>query len=114
MMRMSHPFSLIMERTASSLCTIIDSMAFVLKTNIAIFALIKNSPVMAEDPLERIEREERERKANGGLKTTLTILIIIALALAGVLGYMLYQRSQLVSQLEEEKTELAAQMSELQ
>ena len=69
---------------------------------------------MAEDPLERIEREERERKANGGLKTTLTILIIVAVALAGVLGYMLYQRSTLVKQLEVEKAELAEQMVELQ
>ena len=69
---------------------------------------------MAEDPLERIEREERERKANGGLKTTLYILVVLAVALACVLGYMLYQRSQLVSQLESEKEELAGQMEELQ
>ena len=69
---------------------------------------------MAEDPLERIEREERERKANGGLKATLWILIVIALALAGVLGYMLYQRNNLVNQLESEKAELAQQMTELQ
>ena len=69
---------------------------------------------MAEDPLERIERQERERKANGGLKTTLWILIVIALALAGVLGYMLYQRNTLVNQLESEKAELAQQMTELQ
>ena len=69
---------------------------------------------MAEDPLERIERQERERTANGGLKTTLWILIVIALALAGVLGYMLYQRNNLVNQLEGEKEELAQQMTELQ
>ena len=69
---------------------------------------------MAEDPLERIERQERERKANGGLRTTLYILIALAVALAGVLGYMLYQRSNLVNQLEDEKAELATQMSELQ
>ena len=69
---------------------------------------------MAEDPLERIEREERERKANGGLKTTLWILIAVAVALAGVLGYMLYQRNNLVNQLEGEKAELAQQMTELQ
>ena len=69
---------------------------------------------MAEDPLERIERQERERKANGGLRTTLYILIALAVALAGVLGYMLYQRNNLVNQLEDEKAELATQMSELQ
>ena len=69
---------------------------------------------MAEDPLERIERQERERKANSGLRATLWILVVIALALAGVLGYMLYQRNNLVNQLEGEKAELAAQMTELQ
>ncbi|MBO7397200.1 MAG: hypothetical protein J6T89_03995 [Bacteroidales bacterium] len=69
---------------------------------------------MAEDPLERIEREERERKQNGGLKTVLTILCCVAVALALCLGYLLYQRSNLVKQLESEKQELAQQMSELQ
>ncbi|MBO4585145.1 MAG: hypothetical protein J5675_01605 [Bacteroidales bacterium] len=69
---------------------------------------------MAEDPLERIERQERERKQNGGLRTTLYIMIVLAIALAGVLGYMLYQRNNLVTQLESEKAELAEQMSELQ
>ncbi|MBR6886074.1 MAG: hypothetical protein IKN13_01535 [Bacteroidales bacterium] len=69
---------------------------------------------MAEDPLERIARQEREKQQNGGLRTTLYILICIAVALGAVLGYMLYQRNGLVKQLEGEKAELAAQMSELQ
>ena len=69
---------------------------------------------MAEDPLERIEREERERKANGGLRTTLIVLTVIAVALAGVLTYMLVQRGKLVKQLEVEKAELTEQMVELQ
>ena len=69
---------------------------------------------MAEDPLERIERQERERKEKGGLRTTLIILTCIAVALAAGLGYMLYQRSGLVNQLEGEKAELAQQMAELQ
>ena len=67
-----------------------------------------------EDPLERIERQERERKEKGGLRTTLIVLCCIAAALAAGLGYMLYQRSGLVKQLEGEKQELAQQMVALQ
>lgn len=67
-----------------------------------------------EDPLERIAREERERKEKKGPRTLMTVLAIVALLLALVLGYMLYQRSQLVTALESEKTELAQQMMELQ
>ena len=44
----------------------------------------------------------------------MTILADIALILAGVLGYMLYQRNALVKDLEGEKAELAQQMVELQ
>jgi myosin heavy subunit len=69
---------------------------------------------MAEDPLERIERQERERKEKGGLRTTLIVLCCIAVALAAGLGYMLYKRSGLVNQLEGEKAELAQQMVALQ
>ena len=69
---------------------------------------------MVEDPLERIEREERERKEKKGPRTLMAVLAAIALVLAGVLGYMLYQRSALVKDLEGEKAELARQMVELQ
>ena len=69
---------------------------------------------MTEDPLERIERQERERKEKGGLRTTLIVLCCVAAALAAGLGYMLYQRSGLVNQLEGEKQELAQQMVALQ
>ena len=69
---------------------------------------------MTEDPLERIEREERERKEKKGPRTLMAILAAIALALAGTLGYMLYQRSALVKDLEGEKQELARQMVDLQ
>jgi len=67
-----------------------------------------------EDPLERIEREERERKEKKGPRTVMTILACVAAALALVLGYLLYQRNTLVSALENEKTELAQQMKDLQ
>jgi hypothetical protein len=70
--------------------------------------------MMTEDPLERIEREERERKEKKGPRTLMTILAAIALVLAGTLGYMLYQRSALVKDLEGEKQELARQMVDLQ
>ena len=69
---------------------------------------------MSEDPLERIEREERERKENKGTRTLLAVLAGVAAVLAIVLGYMLYQRSNLVKALEGEKQELAQQMVELQ
>ena len=69
---------------------------------------------MAEDPLERIEREERERKENKGPRTAMIILAVVAVALGGVLGYMLYQRNSLVKDLETEKAELAQQMVALQ
>jgi myosin heavy subunit len=69
---------------------------------------------MTEDPLERIEREERERKEKKGPRTLMTVLAIVAGVLALVLGYLLYQRNTLVSQLEIEKADLAKQMVELQ
>ena len=69
---------------------------------------------MTEDPLERIEREERERKEKKGPRTVMTILAAVAAILAAVLGFMLYQRSVLVGDLENEKAELAQQMTDLQ
>ena len=70
---------------------------------------------MTEDPLERIEREEREKKnRNGGLKTATIILAVAALALAGALAWIWGQKSSLVSELEDEKTELTQQLMSLQ
>ena len=69
---------------------------------------------MIEDPLERIEREERERKEKKGPRTVMIILAVVAAALACVLGFMLYQRNNLVQDLEAEKAELAQQMVALQ
>lgn len=69
---------------------------------------------MTEDPLERIEREERERREKKGPRTLMTVLAIVAGVLVLVLGYLLYQRNGLVSQLEVEKAELAQQMVQLQ
>lgn len=67
-----------------------------------------------EDPLERLERKEAERKVNGPLKTIMYIMIAIAVALAAALVYTLMSKKTLVSQLNEEKMELAAQLDSLQ
>ena len=70
---------------------------------------------MTEDPLERIEREEREKKnRNGGLKTATIILAVAALALAGALAWVYSQKSTLVGELEDEKAELTQQLLNLQ
>ena len=70
---------------------------------------------MAEDPLERIEREEREKKQrNGGLKTVMWVLVAVAAVLAAALGYLLNQKSGLVKELEVEKADLTEQMLALQ
>ena len=71
---------------------------------------------MAEDPLERIEREEREKKSrkNTGLKTATVILAAAAAALAVALGYITTQKNGLVRELEEEKADLTEQMVALQ
>ena len=70
---------------------------------------------MTEDPLERIEREEREKKnRNGGLKTATIILAVAALALAGALAWIWGQKSNLVNELEGEKAELTQQLLNLQ
>ena len=70
---------------------------------------------MTEDPLERIEREEREKKnRNGSLKTATIILAVAALALGGALAWIWSQKSSLVNELEGEKAELTQQLLNLQ
>ena len=70
---------------------------------------------MTEDPLERIEREEREKKnRNGSLKTATIILAVAALALGGALAWIWGQKSSLVNELEGEKAELTQQLLNLQ
>lgn len=67
-----------------------------------------------EDPLERLERQEAEKKANGGLKTVMIIMIVVAVGLAAALAYVLNSKNKLVGQLNDEKTDLTEQLIALQ
>lgn len=63
--------------------------------------------------MERRERENqlaREKK----LKRTMWILVVVAVALVAVLGYVWSQKSSLISELEDEKRDLTEQMESLQ
>ena len=68
---------------------------------------------MKEDPLERLEREEREKK-NGGLKSVMYALAAVAVLLAGALAYVWFQKSSLVKDLNLEKEDLTEQIVALQ
>ena len=68
---------------------------------------------MKEDPLERLEREEREKK-NGGLKSVRYALAAVAVLLAGALAYVWFQKSSLVKDLNLEKEDLTEQIVALQ
>ena len=67
-----------------------------------------------EDPLEKFERRDSERKANGPLKTVMYVMIVVAVALAAALAYVLVSKNSLVEELNFEKMELAAQLDSLQ
>lgn len=68
---------------------------------------------MKEDPLERLEREEREKK-NDGLKSVMYALAAVAVLLAGALAYVWFQKSSLVKDLNLEKEDLTEQIVALQ
>lgn len=67
-----------------------------------------------EDPIEKLERKEAERKASGGLKTAVIAMTAIAAVLAAVLIYILLSKNKLVSALNEEKVDLTEQLQALQ
>jgi len=67
-----------------------------------------------EDPLERLERKENEKKANGGLKTAMIAMIAVAVVLAVALVYVLTSKNKLVGQLNDEKRDLTEQIQMLQ
>lgn len=67
-----------------------------------------------EDPLQRLERKEAEKKSNSGLKTVMIIMTVLAVILAGILAYVWMSNRTLVSQLTLEKEELTEQVQALQ
>jgi DNA repair ATPase RecN len=67
-----------------------------------------------EDPLERLERKEQERKANGGPRTVMYAMIAVAVLLAAALAYVLWQKNSLVGELEKDKAALTEQIVALQ
>ena len=67
-----------------------------------------------EDPLERLERKENEKKTNGGLKTVMIAMVAVAAVLAVALVYVLTSKNKLVGQLNDEKKDLTEQIQMLQ
>ena len=68
---------------------------------------------MTEDPLERLDREENEKK-NSGLKKTMHLMIALVVALAALLAYIWISKALLVRDLNSEKEDLTAQIVTLQ
>ena len=50
-----------------------------------------------EDPIEKLERKQAEKKSNSGLKTVMIAMIVIALALGAALYYVLTSKNKLVN-----------------
>ena len=67
-----------------------------------------------EDPIEKLERKQAEKKSNGGLKALMIAMIVIALGLAAALFYVLSSKNKLVSDLNQEKQDLTEQIEALQ
>lgn len=68
---------------------------------------------METDPIMRREAEEKLAKVKS-LKTTMYVLVGVAVALVAVLAYVWSQKSALISELEDEKQDLTVQMENLQ
>lgn len=70
---------------------------------------------MKEDPLERLDREAREKQEkNSGLKKIMIALIVLAVILAAALAFIWIQKANLVNELELEKDDLTEQIVALQ
>ena len=67
-----------------------------------------------EDPIEKLERKQAEKKSNGGLKAVMIAMIVIALGLAAALYYVMSSKNKLVNELNEEKADLTEQIVALQ
>lgn len=68
---------------------------------------------METDPIMRREAEEKLSKVKS-LKTTMYVLVGVAVALVAVLAYVWSQKSALINELEDEKQDLTVQMENLQ
>jgi DNA repair ATPase RecN len=67
-----------------------------------------------EDPIEKLERQQAEKKSNGGLKAVMIAMIVVALGLAAALWYVMSSENKLVGELNEEKQDLTEQIQALQ
>ena len=67
-----------------------------------------------EDPLERLERREQEKKSNGSLKTVAYAMGAVSVVLAGILVYTMISKNRLVGELNSEKADLTEQILSLQ
>ncbi|MBO6160708.1 MAG: hypothetical protein J6O01_04420 [Bacteroidales bacterium] len=70
--------------------------------------------MVKEDPLEKLERKQAEKKSNGGLKAVMIAMIVVALALAAALYYVMTTKNKLVDELNQEKEDLTEQIQALQ
>lgn len=67
-----------------------------------------------EDPLERLERKEAEKKNSGNLRIVMVLLAVVAVGLAVTLFAVVGAKNKLVYQLNEEKADLTEQIVNLQ
>lgn len=67
-----------------------------------------------EDPLERFERLQQEKKNNGPLKTIMYVMAGVAALLAAALIYVYMSKTKLVGELNDEKADLTEQIQALQ
>ena len=67
-----------------------------------------------EDPIEKLERQQAEKKANGGLKAVMIVLAIAAIGLGAALYYVWSSKGKLVDELNQEKIDLTEQIQALQ
>ena len=74
--------------------------------------MMKSRKTMKEDPIERLDREAREKKS--GLRTIMYALAAVAVLLAAALAYIWIQKSSLVKELNVEKQDLTEQIVALQ
>jgi peptidoglycan hydrolase CwlO-like protein len=67
-----------------------------------------------EDPLEKFERKQAEKKTNGPLKAIMIALAVVAVGLGAALAYVMSTKNDLVSELTKEKEDLTEQIEALQ